>query len=554
MKTSAARLFIAACLCLAVQAGPIVKRRVDMSARICATECSGTSSKFRYEVGKSYNYQYETETKVKLAGVSENEAGVKLEANVQISALAACEYSLKLSQVKITGPTTADLGSDWTQILQKHTTRFSFDDGELGEICPNDEPTWAVNIKRAVLSAFQNAQAGRTDTVETYEEDVSGRCPTKFEVEEGGTEAAKTVKKTKDLRSCFNRMGHNAALRLIPYEVRSSVQFSPVIDSKQICTQTIRQGILDNTTCEEKHIVRRFNNADKGGIIATATQKLQFLNENGNLATGNAGQPQKLYFDHKENEETESKQALADARQNLKDLCTTSKEEVRPETPGIFNELVYNLRRLGSADLKTLYQEGTTASECEFGKQSLLNALPMCSNTACVSLIADILKTNIDQLTGIQKRVYFTSFALVPQVTKEMIVAITPLVTSIPKEGLLGLSTLVHSYCRENPTCADEQEIKAVLQTLFDTLGDKCAAPNDEGRDAIVYTLKALGNIGHSTESVEKRANCMKEKSNPIDIRLAAIQSLRRVPCSARVAPLKERFADQEEDIEVRLT
>lgn len=147
------------------------------------------------------------------------------------------------------------------------------------------------------------------------------------------------------------------------------------------------------------------------------------------------GHAEKLYFDHKEHEHMESKQALGDARQNLKDLCKTSKDEVRPETPSLFNELVYNLRKLSLADLKTLYQEATASSECEFAKQSFLNALPMGGNTATVSMVADILKNHIAKLTPMQKRVYFTSFALVPHVTKEMVVAVTPLIESVPKPG-----------------------------------------------------------------------------------------------------------------------
>jgi len=35
--------------------------------------------------------------------------------------------------------------------------RFSFQDGHISTVCPGeDEPVWALNIKKAVLSTFQN--------------------------------------------------------------------------------------------------------------------------------------------------------------------------------------------------------------------------------------------------------------------------------------------------------------------------------------------------------------------------------------------------------------
>lgn len=49
-----------------------------------------------------------------------------------------------------------DVGNEWSHILERSPLRFAFDDGEVKAVCPHDgDPTWAVNIKRAILSAFQ---------------------------------------------------------------------------------------------------------------------------------------------------------------------------------------------------------------------------------------------------------------------------------------------------------------------------------------------------------------------------------------------------------------
>jgi hypothetical protein len=40
--------------------------------------------------------------------------------------------------------------------LQKNFLHFSFQDGTVDELCPGDDPAWVLNVKRGILSAFQN--------------------------------------------------------------------------------------------------------------------------------------------------------------------------------------------------------------------------------------------------------------------------------------------------------------------------------------------------------------------------------------------------------------
>lgn len=51
--------------------------------------------------------------------------------------------------------------------------------------------------------------------------------------------------------------------------------------------------------------------------------------------------------------------------------------------------------------------------------------------------------------------------------------------------------------------------------------------------------LKAIGNAGLAAASLAPVLSlCASLKSNPIEIRLAAIQAFRRIPCSVRVSDL----------------
>lgn len=55
--------------------------------------------------------------------------------------------------------------NEFKQALETRTLRFSFVDGHVQSICADqEEPVWVLNIKRGILSAFQN-------TMETLDED-----------------------------------------------------------------------------------------------------------------------------------------------------------------------------------------------------------------------------------------------------------------------------------------------------------------------------------------------------------------------------------------------
>ena len=60
-------------------------------------------------------------------------------------------------------------------LLERQPLRFSFQDGVVEELCPSaEDELWALNVKRGVLSAFQNSMS-RLDSDQTVTE-VSGAC------------------------------------------------------------------------------------------------------------------------------------------------------------------------------------------------------------------------------------------------------------------------------------------------------------------------------------------------------------------------------------------
>jgi len=70
---------------------------------------------------------------------------------------------------------------------------FVFVDGRIDSVCPrSDDETWAVNIRRGVLSTLQNTMTSLKGVVTGRELDVAGNCPVVYEV---------TASRIIDLRS-----------------------------------------------------------------------------------------------------------------------------------------------------------------------------------------------------------------------------------------------------------------------------------------------------------------------------------------------------------------
>ena len=52
----------------------------------------------------------------------------------------------------------ADESGEFKRNLERFPLRFSFQDGVVEELCPlQEESTWALNVKRGILTAIQNS-------------------------------------------------------------------------------------------------------------------------------------------------------------------------------------------------------------------------------------------------------------------------------------------------------------------------------------------------------------------------------------------------------------
>lgn len=113
--------------------------------------------------------------------------------------------------------------------------RFAFQDGIIGELCPNEtETNWVINFKRGILSSLQNSMQRLDIDHKTKETDISGTCDVNYVVN-GASETSLIIQKHKDISTCQNRYKTNSILQTTPYDFRKHYTAWPVLQSTSYC-------------------------------------------------------------------------------------------------------------------------------------------------------------------------------------------------------------------------------------------------------------------------------------------------------------------------------
>ncbi|XP_046688676.1 vitellogenin-like [Homalodisca vitripennis] len=248
----------------------------------CAGYCKD-SSKFSLRPDSTYVYSYEGTTTSGVHGASNETSIIKVTAKAHIQVTASpCELILQIHEASLldSGMTelqSADRQREFAKVLEANPLRFSYQDGRVEQLCPAaEEAVWALNLKRGLLSAFQNSMADLSRDAHLYERDVSGSCETTYSVKSSMWSDIKVLK-NKDLQSCSGR-GHQTLGLLSTFSTKA--KSVPIIKSEQFCEQTIKSDdgtYLSNSWCQETHIFAPFSNG-QSGIRTTAELSLSLDN------------------------------------------------------------------------------------------------------------------------------------------------------------------------------------------------------------------------------------------------------------------------------------
>ncbi|XP_043944821.1 vitellogenin-like [Protopterus annectens] len=151
---------------------------------------------------------------------------------------------------------------------------------------------------------------------------------------------------------------------------------------------------------------------------------------------------------------------------------------------------------------------------------------------------------------------FLQSLPFIPEPTFGMISALAVLLHSseVRESLLLGISSLVHTMCTKITECETVPEIQALMKTLEKFLGVDCRTTEPTDIRKVQLALKAIGNAGQAAASLTATlSNCASSQTNPSEIRLAAIEAFRRIPCSADRSVLIQLYQTMDDSSDIRI-
>jgi hypothetical protein len=246
----------------------------------CATSCSHdiVSS---YVIGTRYRYSYESEFASSLPGLTGEQSGLRLRCLVDVTAISACDFTLRLSDIRFSSLTGSTVIGYDSQIgsLAATDLRFSMQNGRIQSVCPSSNETkWALNMKRAILSTLQTSENPEIEELKT-ESDVSGsNCVTNYTIN-ARSSASITISKTKDLTKCAQKhITHS--LPHILQAIGEPLMALPFVRGMQQCTQTYQLeptgAKINRTECTETHRFLTMTSKQQGPTLEV-TNRLQFV-------------------------------------------------------------------------------------------------------------------------------------------------------------------------------------------------------------------------------------------------------------------------------------
>ena len=192
-----------------------------------------------------------------------------------------------------------------------HPVQFTISGDELlTEICADDKDgTFSLNVKRGIISAFQNSIGRNTEI------DIFGRCPVTSS--QSTSAGITTVTKSRDLDNCAYREKFVNGLMQGVVSESSNIKTTPLINGKVTSEAKFQNGVLQSTEIKETYNYLPFSTKDHGAKAKVSTKlnlkktstgianapktgvqrTVLFVNTNENLASAKVKESIKSAFD-----------------------------------------------------------------------------------------------------------------------------------------------------------------------------------------------------------------------------------------------------------------
>lgn len=333
--------------------------------------------KFKYLEGVTYRYAYSIDVSTNLGDKPDqkkNESTLQIDSVVLLSFTSSCEGNLRLSDSSVSpnrnkyDPEFPDrAGADFKKSMEQYPIRFAFQDGKIQEVCPHPkEPTWVLNLKKGILSMFQNTMKRFDVDHDAPELDVNGICDTKYKLHEA-RKTSLIVKKTKKISSCTNRYKYLSVLQSTSYRspFSSNSQFfnEPLLKSWNECEITIDHNIYEQVKCTESHMLKPLSNGRNTGARTETSASLRLVEESSDFindyddsedADYSLSRRVSLLYDHTVTPKPTHGE-LRMSRDCIKNMCKMGNgQEIQQEYSETFTKLIHSARLLNYPSLSQL--------------------------------------------------------------------------------------------------------------------------------------------------------------------------------------------------------
>ncbi|XP_029160980.1 apolipophorins isoform X2 [Nylanderia fulva] len=525
--------------------------------------------KFKYQEDIHYVYTYSVNVSTNLGYHQTslhhlgNDSNLYIDATLSVHFSSPCEGSLKVLNASISHDRSTynvefpdRAGYEFKTSLERFTLRFTFDDGIIHELCPDQrEPVWALNLKRGMLSMLQNSMRRFDVDHDVNEVDIYGACDTEYRLYEA-KRTSLIVKKSKNLADCQNGPKYFSVVQSNPYRTpRKLHEQHGLFTSRSDCEITIDHNIYERVVCDEVRLLQPLSNGDKAGgrtdsrvilQLIQETRETDFFQESEEndseekdkdnfIQDASHKKRTTLLYDHAKTLKTMQGE-LRTSRDLLKSMCRLANtDELQQRFSEIFTNFIRSARFLDYPLLSQLFSRANNI--CKIGKKHIIAALPYLNSNAAVNVMKDlIVKKYVDQATIND---WIITFALFPRPDRETIKGISQLLDFEHQisdvQFSLSYSTIIHTYCKNHDNCIDLKEVDAFLSHLQRKISQGCAPRLHSPlvTKETLEALKAIGNMGLETKNLQRDLKkCIDDNGGflPMEVRIAAIDAHRRLP------------------------
>eukprot|EP00108_Taenia_solium_P007401 TsM_000130500 transcript=TsM_000130500 gene=TsM_000130500 len=513
---------------------------------------------------RCHKYKFEIKHRVSSAAHEASQSGITILGKAVISGGTDCTYELKLEDIE-----AFEVASDGFQtakpitaaVLQEKIAYFGFEEGKVTGFCPaeSDDP-FAWNVKAAILSHLQADLESSKLPSESIEEDVSGRCLTRYDIVRNDEEGI-TFEKRKPTAGCADKYDLITRLDGVSDETPSEVSKNKMLSGEQKCRVSFKHNKpVSKVSCRESIVV--------SGPVDYQWKKLNEIEVTTKLKLISSRSSGSLTFDRS--------QPYVQTSLRRRESYAAFKSDSNMSSEGVMQMLrdVASEKRTGGArDFLMLvdYMRRSTSMKLNALKQFAYSetALGLLFDAAIHAQTEDSVEFLEWCLDGTQFTFPVGHMSFLPSPSLNFIKKVErTLSKSSHKTLTMVTSNLLRTYCKSHPQCEEEEDVKELMRSLESKTLNYCkfgqSEDSDKARDflkdfnPVLDSLRAIGTLGrvsNKSSMYSALAGCLiSPTKHDLIIRVTAAEVFRGFPTDSDVDDLLLRvFTNANEDVEVRI-